>query len=224
MPKDTYEPGPFDYFLNSERIDNVKTSLMDKPTLDTIMDAREGDQDALLFLVAQSFKAIKSGYALNKSFGGREHEFLNILLKSLIYNTKKESGPFWSVDILESGSDSDQIEQLAIEFYSYAKKLTTDESQDYDIFSDEQEVHPILEDEGLFVYLSGIKPEYSQILSYMAHYTPSDELCQEMGIPGIQTLKSKINALRTLVDAYYKREDKRDSDYYLAGSHSTGIA
>lgn len=206
----------FDYFQDSERLEEIQKELSNVSVLDLILDAREGSHDSLLLLIKKAFSPIKHGFHLNQQFNGNQDLFLNRFLKSLIVKTKKKEGPLWTVDILD-GNDSDQLEQLGIEFYTYSKKLSAvgDETEQ-EIFPEEQEVHPLMENKGLFTYLSKVKPEYAQILSYMVHYTPSDEIVKEMELEGLNSLSNKIKALRVLVDRYFEKEDRRDDAYQLA--------
>jgi hypothetical protein len=215
MAKEQKDPNAFSYFLNSDRIAEVQEKLDSTNILTVLMNARKADTEATLYLVAECFKSIRAGFLFNEEFNGNQEAFLNLFLKKLLKLSKKDTGPFWTVDILESNK-KDQLEQMGIEFYSYAKLLTYNSEDDEEVYSDEQETNPILEEKGLFAHLSSVRPEYAQILSYMAHYTPSDEICKEMGIAGLHTLRSKIKALQTLVDAYFNKDDRRDDELQLA--------
>ena len=212
---DTKELSGFDYFIYSERIETLKEELEDKSVYDLLLEAREGNTDAILFLVYKSFKHIKAGFRLNKNFGGDEDSFLNIFMKRILVLTRTEEGPFFSVDVID-GSDEEELEQLGIEFYSFSKTLSQDEDSDDELFPDKQNVHWLAETKGLFNYLNNIKPEYADILNYMVHYTPPDEIVTEMGISGEHTLLSKINSIKTLTDRYFSKEDRRDDEFKLA--------
>jgi hypothetical protein len=204
----------FSYFSTSERIEELTEQLDGESILNLIIKAQKGDQDAMLYLVNECLNSVRSAFLVNKEFSGNDHNYLSLFLKKLLWLNGKEEGPFFTVDILDASND-EQLEQLSIEFYAFGKTLGANE----DIgnpFPEEQETDPLLEEKGLFRYLNNIRPEYSQLLLYMVHYTPSDEICQEMEISGLSSLKSKIRALKTLVDHYYQKEDRRDDEYKLA--------
>jgi hypothetical protein len=213
MPKEN-DVSAFSYFLDSERIEEIRDKYSNAHIPSLVVEAQDGEQDIILFLVAECFKSVRSGFLANKEFHGNDHIFLSKFFKKLLFETNEERGPFHTADIVDTTKE-DQLEQLGIEFYTFAKSLTVNEEIGSP-FPEGQETHTLLAENGLFAHLYNIKPEYAKILRYMTYYTPSDEICDEMNISSLHTLKSKIRAIRQLVDHYFNQEERRDDDYLLA--------
>ncbi len=205
------EESPFDFFNNSEKVEEIQNKLSSNSILDVILEARKNSKEEIIYLISKSLKPIKNGFLKNETFSGNANLFMNRFVEQLLIHTKKKLGPFWTVDILD-GNDKEQLDQLGIEFYSFSKGLTTQvEEVSEGEFPEEQEVHPVIKQTGFFDHLVSINPEYAQIFSHMAHYTPSDEIVQEMELSGLNSLKAKIQIIKQLAESYFESPD-RESD------------